>query len=532
MSMRNQNGDASTRSAPAPALIRSSLLDNDDGVDLGRLLPAWIISGVIHIVVLSLLLLIGVSRGVAGPDKEVASIVEASPEDSEKMANLTNDDIGNDPELKTNYNNDNIQEVSVPGPVNPGDVGYLNGSDTPPMTVAPPPGFGGGQGGGIEDPTSGTAMKSGFEGGMGGARGTLDVFKGRSGATREKMVKEGGGNTRSEAAVAAGLKWLSRHQANDGHWGLHDFHVAGHCNCAGPGTQNDPAGTGLGLLPFLAAGETHKGSGMYAKKVRDALTWIRNHQGADGSLGNGYAHPICTICLCEAYGLTADPDLRVPAQRAVNACVAWQENGGGFRYGPREAGDLSVTGWFIQALKSGQMAGLNVPGPTLGGINTYLDSVGTPSGDKYRYQAGNDPTPTMTAVGLLSRQYMGWGTKAPGLIKGLDVLNAQPPGKGYRNIYYYYYATQVQHNMGGDSWDKWNKDMRDMLVDGQDQGTTANKADQKGSWANDGDAWGSQMGRLGYTSLCLLTLEVYYRHLPLYRRELGSMKDMPVRNGL
>jgi hypothetical protein len=28
------------------------------------------------------------------------------------------------------------------------------------------------------------------------------------------------------------------------------------------------------------------------------------------------------------------------------------------------------------------------------------------------------------------------------------------------------------------------------------------------------------------TSLSLLTLEIYYRHLPLYRRDLGTMKDM------
>jgi hypothetical protein len=27
------------------------------------------------------------------------------------------------------------------------------------------------------------------------------------------------------------------------------------------------------------------------------------------------------------------------------------------------------------------------------------------------------------------------------------------------------------------------------------------------------------------TSLSVLTLEVYYRHLPLYRRDLGAVKD-------
>jgi hypothetical protein len=34
------------------------------------------------------------------------------------------------------------------------------------------------------------------------------------------------------------------------------------------------------------------------------------------------------------------------------------------------------------------------------------------------------------------------------------------------------------------------------------------------------------------TSLNLLTLEVYYRHLPLYFREAGAGKDMAVKKAL
>ena len=32
-------------------------------------------------------------------------------------------------------------------------------------------------------------------------------------------------------------------------------------------------------------------------------------------------------------------------------------------------------------------------------------------------------------------------------------------------------------------------------------------------------------GRIMFTSLSLLTLEVYYRHLPLYRKDMGVMKE-------
>jgi hypothetical protein len=71
-----------------------------------------------------------------------------------------------------------------------------------------------------------------------------------------------------------------------------------------------------------------------------------------------------------------------------------------------------------------------------------------------------------------------------------------------------------------------------MLIESQDQGLTPDRKDQKGSWSAEGDAWGGQLGRLGYTSLALLTLEVYYRHLPLYRRELGAMKDEAIRDAV
>jgi hypothetical protein len=46
-------------------------------------------------------------------------------------------------------------------------------------------------------------------------------------------------------------------------------------------------------------------------------------------------------------------------------------------------------------------------------------------------------------------------------------------------------------------------------------GTCAN-----GSWDPDfpvADVWGQRAGRLFTTSLSILTLEVYYRYLPLYR---------------
>ena len=48
-----------------------------------------------------------------------------------------------------------------------------------------------------------------------------------------------------------------------------------------------------------------------------------------------------------------------------------------------------------------------------------------------------------------------------------------------------------------------------------------------GSWDPDtGPHMGSKCGRLGTTCMALLTLEVYYRHTPLYRRDNAGLKEL------
>ncbi len=64
--------------------------------------------------------------------------------------------------------------------------------------------------------------------------------------------------------------------------------------------------------------------------------------------------------------------------------------------------------------------------------------------------------------------------------------------------------------------------MRDWLMDLQKPGV----GPTGGSWDPDGSHIGSNCGRVGTTCLSLLTLEVYYRHLPLYKRDQGGLKDL------
>ena len=41
------------------------------------------------------------------------------------------------------------------------------------------------------------------------------------------------------------------------------------------------------------------------------------------------------------------------------------------------------------------------------------------------------------------------------------------PTLDLRNVYYWYYATQVLHNYSGTDWDTWNRAMRNLLIDTQ-----------------------------------------------------------------
>ncbi len=121
----------------------------------------------------------------------------------------------------------------------------------------------------------------------------------------------------------------------------------------------------------------------------------------------------------------------------------------------------------------------------------------------------------MSAVGLLCSQYLRAGRGDPVIVGGVQYLMANPPDEQARDIYYWYYATQVMHNMNNSDWDAWNRKLRRILVD-----TQIREGCAAGSWDPDKpvrDAWGVQGGRIMTTSLSALTLEVYYRYLPLYQ---------------
>ena len=135
-----------------------------------------------------------------------------------------------------------------------------------------------------------------------------------------------------------------------------------------------------------------------------------------------------------------------------------------------------------------------------------------------------DSSLTMTAVGLLGRQYLGAKRNSTMLTGGMKYLMNHLPEEGYSNTYYWYYATQVMHNMSGKEWATWNRKMRELLVRTQVRNVDSCSF---GSWDPAKDEWGKRGGRVMTTSLSALTLEVYYRYLPIFQTQSMRNEQLP-----
>ena len=103
----------------------------------------------------------------------------------------------------------------------------------------------------------------------------------------------------------------------------------------------------------------------------------------------------------------------------------------------------------------------------------------------------------------------------------MDERNRPQWSAGHRNVFEWYYITQVMHNMGGDDWKQWNQAVRDAVVRNQvTSGNVKAGQDVRGSWSprpeGAGEEYADKAGRLYLTAMCVLILETPYRHRPVY----------------
>lgn len=470
--------------------------------------PAWAVSMLVHIVVLLSMALI-----VQDPPKEEKArvITSSAPEAVEEFEEFVEDIQVEQPD--TPEQQEFTEAVVTDAAVVENVEVVTDASEVDATSVAVE----------FTDFSTETAASQDLLSSVGAVGGKAGGISARTDANaRKKLVQSGGGTPESEAAVEAALKWFINHQMPDGSWSF-DLTKSPSCQgqCTHGGKNANAAGaTALALLPFLGRGYTHK-EGPYKKQLEFALnalaTQVVKRKGDAG--GEGHAKPyvqgLTGICLTEAYAMTQDQRLQMPAQLAINYIMASQDPvGGGWGYGYRAPGDTSILGWNLMGLKSGHMAFLQVDPMSVKRAVGFLDSVQTDEGSGYGYRGPGNQLP-LTAAGLLCRMYLGWKKDHPALNRGLDRLAKIGPTN---DLYYGYYGTQVMHHVEGDRWVAWNGKMRDMLVKAQ-----AKQGHEQGSWyepfGHASSDHGNQAGRIYITSLATMILEVYYRHLPIYSQQ-------------
>lgn len=358
------------------------------------------------------------------------------------------------------------------------------------------------------------------------------TYRLRTLSSRSDIARKNGGTVESERAVEAALRWLSSTQSTDGYW---DGSAYGSGTIAvdeegvdrlSAGLHSDTGLTALSILAFLGAGYTQE-EGPYQEPVDRAIRWLMSIQKENGFLGGEatdyaamYCHGIATYALAEALGMQANPqanaELRKTVQKAVDYILAFQNpDDGGWRYKKGWQGDMSMFGWQLMALKSAEIAGLKIPDQNRKLMIQFLQesSLGERKGlAAYHRQFAPLPTPSMTAEALFCKQILGLKRNNPSSAEAVEYLLTYAPKASEENLYYWYYGTLCMYQFGGNEWEQWNNNVRTLLI--ENQITNGNMA---GSWDPKGP-WGGYGGRIYSTALATLSLEVYYRFLPLYRQ--------------
>ena len=353
-----------------------------------------------------------------------------------------------------------------------------------------------------------------------------------------------GGDKMTELTVMKVLWWLKAHQKSDGSW-------------AGGNTL---ANTSLAVLTYLAHGEYpgskspfQKDFGPVVQLALDYIVGCVNQNGGKvtikGSDGNEYAFLIATYALCEAYGMTKNPNCKDAAYVCLDRIVRGQSPTGGWDYkiNPKsDRDDMSFAGWALQALKAGKMAGLRPEG-----IDECIKKavrclqMRNFKGGGFNYVAESNTPTGLTATGCLAMQLLGYGNK-PEVSSALDFMREWKPafdkgalsakGVGSSPQYYCYYATQCKYQAGmkqgatkkdETAWHNWNAAMKQLypksIIDEPTKVKDWSGNEHEQGYYKNADAHTSRP--VMDTCLVALQLMVYYRYLPTTQTSAALADD-------
>ncbi len=474
-----------------------------------KTIPAWLVSMLVHIIVLLAMALIVNNVQKPGPARLITA---TAPEVAEDLAAFE-DPVQIEEPIVTDQPMADV--LAMPSESEVQDVAVV--TDANDLDAAR---------GAVEmvDIATDLGAASDLLAAVGTLEGAAAGFGARtSAALQSELIRSSGGDPMLvNRVVEESLTWMVRHQRDDGGWSF-DCSTNPNCRgqCANPEHKthlNDRvAATSLALWPMLAKGYTHKGTGEQAKHripMEMGLAFLaRNVLEGKGKAyhrgGNMYSQALTAVVLSEAFGMTQDQRLLEPAQLAINFIMEAQDpSGGGWKYQPKQPGDTSSVAWQLVALKSGNLSRLGINPLVIKRATRFLDSVAADDGAAYGYNDETTPRAALSAAGLLCRIFTGWKQDNDSLRRGAMKLAQQGPTT---DIYYTYYATQVLFHLQKQlpqEWRSWQKSMTGMLVKAQ-----ATSGHRQGSYFDGMDKGhaASIGGRLYVTSMATMTMEVYFK---------------------
>lgn len=346
------------------------------------------------------------------------------------------------------------------------------------------------------------------------------IYGSRNPGARGQAIRVGRGSAAGETAVMRALRWLKKTQQPDGSW-----------------LKQKDAMTALAILSFLAHGERPGESEEFGDTVQAAIQYMMRSQQPDGMWRGNYHHPIATYAMCEAYGMTMNPQVKESASRGIDGVIRGQHPSGGWDYHMKQTDrdDTSVMGWAAQALKAAKVSNVYDDVETLDracelSVKGFLKNAHPDGGFGYISPGRGG----LSSVGILCMQFHGAGNhpiveKTFALMDDwrMSWLDAKP---GSNPQYYFYYATQAYFQAGlkTSRWRRWNDAMIPAYVRAQ---KIIGKVDSEyvdhegnpqeiGWWENEDTSTDRPVMD---TCLAALQLMVYYRYLPTFKTpELDS----------
>jgi len=280
--------------------------------------------------------------------------------------------------------------------------------------------------------------------------------------------------------------------------------------------------TALACMALMASGQL-PGQSLYGDNLQRGIMYLtrksKQDKGYFGKEGNArmYGHGICTLALCEAYGMLETEEQNREVKNAIDRALkiilysqsSKKDTRGGWRYEPRPTdSDLSVTVWQILALRSAKNCQLDVPQVAIDDAIDYVRRTYSQSKGGYSYlHNDNRATPAMKTAGVVALQALGAFEDEEDkrqMKESMSFLKDFNPRDGGHYYYQSYYLATAA-NM-------YSEETRTTFLPKLEKHLMSMQQDN-GSWPkHSGHADG-----IYSTAFAVICLCVHYQYLPIYQ---------------